>query len=255
MLERSAHDLGVSIPERDNKNKKNKTKKSKRGDAGEESNADLTRSMRRFMEVRARQQNEQVTTASNGDDKTLFGDAISPEQRFASARRQMVESRARSMTGKATNKIDDVSRKGEGSGSVAPYESQRNEQQQQQQQQKQLQYAQNRTNRQFKRRAFEKKKRVKKRTKRLGIETFEYDDEDDEYAVKDDTAFDTSFMSNKQKAMKAVSERGREEKDHRSSLFQVNSAPPSIKRKPITKESIVKNFSKNMRKSALQMKL
>ena len=233
MIERSANDLGVTVPEREGRTKKKKSRKV----GNDEDNPDISRSFRRFMDAK------QKSERSSMDGPSVDRPELSPEERFAAARKTIQTNRVKTK-GMTTSGEERANQ----SGTRAHQDTgARNKQEQQQQQQQQQRYLQ-RTNRQVKRRAFEKKKRKRRREKRLGIEMAEEDLED----IDDDIE---PSVNRGLTTTKSMGRRVRDDGDeYLPSFLRVNNAPPSIKRKQITDESVAKNMSSIMRRKTDKMK-
>lgn len=238
MMERPAEDLGVALPEpKSSKKKKMTTKKNGVGDG-------MTKSMRRFLEARAMSAANDAEVARKaaevgGDrDGTKLEDAVAAStMRFAAARREQFAKNQRQQQRqrhqddgdamlKATTKRSNDRRPGDGSAAALTSSGP----------QVSNVVQSHRTNRQVKRRAFEKKKRQKKRDKRLGVtridDVEDYDDEDEE-----DDVGGQPFMRGRRNRGDFVS--ANEDDDNLPAFRRVNEAPPSfalgVRGKPFTR--------------------
>ena len=242
MMERPAEDLGVVLPEPKSSKKKKMTKNNNGVGDG------MTKSMRRFLEARAMSaaKDAEVTrkAAEIGGDRggTKLEDAVAAStMRFAAARREQVAKNQRHQQQqqqqrrhhqddgdalpKATTKRSNDRRTGDGSTAALASSG--------------LQVSNvvqsHRTNRQVKRRAFEKKKRQKKRDKRLGVTRLDDDvDYDDD---EEDDVDGQPFMRGRRNRGDFVS--ANEDDDNLPAFRRVNEAPPSfalgVRGKPFTR--------------------
>ena len=216
MMKRPAEDLGVAVPEsKSSKKKKKMTKNDGVGDDG------MTKSMRRFLEARAMSTAKDAEAArkaaETGGDRigTKLEDAVAAgTMRFAAARRERLAKNEQQQQqqqqqqedggAQATKKNNDRRPRGNAAvpASTGPESSV---------------LQSHRTNRQVKRRAFQKKKRQKKRDKRLGvmrIDDVDYDDDEDAQPFVRGRRGRGDFVS------------VNEEDDHLPAFRRVNEAPP-----------------------------
>ena len=196
MMQRPAEDLGVVVPEARGAGKGRKKKSS--ADGGREGTERMTKSMRRFMSGLERMDKQETTSTSKS---TVEEDVTANDRRFALVRkknRTAAAAAAATTTGGIAGANDEGDDRPKGDVQVSAH----------------------RTNRQIKRRAFEKRKKLKKRAKRLG-----YTDEDEDYGDDDDEELDNVLSGGK--GRRRYSEQAGDARKV-PSFLRVNEAPPSF---------------------------
>ena len=204
MMQRPAEDLGVVVPEARGAGKGRKKKSS--ADGGREGTERMTKSMRRFMSGLERMDKQETTSTS----KSMVEEDVTANdhRRFALVRkknRTAATATATTTTATATTTTGGIAGAND-EGDDRPKGD--------------VQVSVHRTNRQIKRRAFEKRKKLKKRAKRLG-----YTDEDEDYGDDDDEELDNVLSGGK--GRRRYSEQAGDARKV-PSFLRVNEAPPSF---------------------------